>query len=606
MFDSMPGVRAVEIEDIDSVSTFGAPRAKTEAIHSLQHSASPRVRVPALARRQYVRRAQLAASARMVEKDRRLRGFIFLRWLKRDKEVEVGLFASVDAPQELVVIKKLISLPRYHQAADRFRAMAPEIELCSLVDPLVQRLLPLDQTMTPFVQMHAFQVHDRSHWSEKYKSFNTTLFYKYYNGGTLYEFIFKHMQAERQVPEGFIWHVIAQIGRALSFLHTGNSPSPAYNVLHQRHIADPGSQLNKSHGIPGWKPICHSDGHVGNIWLHYPSDEEKRMDPQLEGFSDFLPQIILGDFGLAFQADNDDIDMLCRTQNPDLPEPETLRDKADLGSNIKQLMLADEPVAHRWNQHRERRVGRYGYHSPLLHPRLSRYSQELQDCLQRFEVLINLVESEQWYQLLPGTKKRDWENYPDNDFVYGTMIAMADKFVHQYIGSEDEQSVRWTQPANAYMPHRCPDQKREPGHFRADWKAVHENLQATIQCKFAAYAPGSVEVCLAEIAGGTPGRELGRVEYKGERPPPPPPPPPAATDNRPPSSHGPDSLPSYKSSEPEEDVVGARRATLVQPRETPRPGLPTVPEPSQPAPHQKRKTYENEVFVRRCREKGLM
>ncbi|KXX79497.1 hypothetical protein MMYC01_205205 [Madurella mycetomatis] len=68
-------------------------------------------------------------------------------------------------------------------------------------------------------------------------------------------------------------------------------------------------------------------------------DEEKTKDPQLEKSTDSLPQVVLGDFGLAFEAHNDPVGWLYRKQNPGLPEPETLKDKADFGVNLKQLKL---------------------------------------------------------------------------------------------------------------------------------------------------------------------------------------------------------------------------------------------------------------------------
>lgn len=204
--------------------------------------------------------------------------------------------------------------------------------------------------------------------------------------------------------------------------------SPVYNVMNQADIGVPGKLVNKAEdkALSGWKPICHMDGHLANIWLHYPSDEEKAADPNLDGFTDSLPQVILGDFGLALEEHNDRLDWLGRDKNPDLPEAETLRDKADLSRTVKQLLLAAVPE-HEKHPFGERRPARLGFHSPLIHPvPLAHYSQELVDSVRRFETLTTMADSAHWYTNLDKSRPADWATFPPNDWVYGTLLAMAD------------------------------------------------------------------------------------------------------------------------------------------------------------------------------------
>ncbi|KAJ4302463.1 hypothetical protein N0V88_002607 [Collariella sp. IMI 366227] len=181
--------------------------------------------------------------------------------------------------------------------SDAADPIAPELELNSLStdDQLVQRQLPLflNAIPTPFVQTNAIQLHYRSTRRRKWKDMNATVFYEYYKGGRLFDVISAHEQFQLPVPLGFIWHVITQLGRALA----------------------------------------------GNVWLHYPTEEEKKANPELWYFGNELPQIILGDFGFGLQAEYERKDQFCKATNPGLQEAETLRDKSFFATNIVDLML---------------------------------------------------------------------------------------------------------------------------------------------------------------------------------------------------------------------------------------------------------------------------
>lgn len=233
----------------------------------------------------------------------RRQGFVLVHWIQAPGDGlpnagSVGVFASIDCPQELVIIKKLPRITRRALLHDRWKPVPAEIEQSSLdpKDPAVQRQPPLyheNAGLTPFPQLHAFQIHKQTPGSEPSKpEEDVTLFYKYYNGGTLKSFIAKHAKAGKQVPEGFIWHVIAQLCRGVSWLHTGHIPSRDENLGR----GDPSHPPKPP--PDAWEPICHHDMHTDNILLHFPTDEEKLADPRLEQFTDYLPQVIIADFGL--------------------------------------------------------------------------------------------------------------------------------------------------------------------------------------------------------------------------------------------------------------------------------------------------------------------
>ena len=529
-------------------------------------------------------------------------GFMFLRWLQHDlkqhPDASVGLFASVDRPQELVAIKKLTTVTRSKLAAAEANPMPAEIEQCTLseADPHVQRRLPLshgNMESTPFPQLHAFQVHhsgsmapedeEQSETGRPYHDADVTLIYKYYNGGTLHNLKRAYEKAGKKVPEGFIWHMISQVGRALSWMHTGHIPSPDYNLANQHDIGAVGKTVNLAVKDPGWDPICHMDMHANNIWLHYPSDEEKKADPRLARFTDELPQIIVGDFGFSFQASNDRGDMLCLTDNPGIPEPETIMDKMNLGIHLWTLLKIQVSEDERDKALEKRHAGptrfeRTDYYD-LSEWMRHNYSKDLENCWERFPTLVALDHSREWFQRLLETTVHDWSHFPRNDFTCGTMIAMADRYLASYVGSGKEESVRWTQPSNSHMPYHSIH--RLPKHHRWDWGKVDGHLDKTVASDLEILNRNCLRIRQAHILGaGTPEKELGQVEFDNpsaakpsqrpkdpkkdlKAPGPPQPGPQIPKVQSQASTAGPDDLPDYESEE--ETAAGqaqAYRATV--------------------------------------------
>ncbi|KAK4039894.1 hypothetical protein C8A01DRAFT_46713 [Parachaetomium inaequale] len=553
------------------------------------------LRVPEIPERQHLVDDKENESSQYLQA--RPKGFIFLHWYQNDThplscaKARVGLFASVDRPQELVVIKKLPQIPYRKQAADEDLPMPPEIEQCTLStqDPAVRRQLPLyhkNMGLTPFPQLHAFQVHKRvlGRLAGNYDARDdVTVIYKWYNGGTLYDFIISHHKAGRQVPEGFIWHVLAEIGRAISWLHTGHIPSRNYNVDHQNEVGQPGSTVDQASSVPGWQPICHQDLHSCNIFLHYPTDEERKADPRLNRFTDSLPQIIVGDFGLSFQHRYDRAKFLCDMgKRRGMPEPSTWLDKANIGGTLLRLVNphydpreSDISLFSRWDEHLLDPV--YQYSTPDVW--MNKYSQDIVACWQKFKTLAPMAEFIwNWENALESSTAENWETFPSNNFVFGTMIAMADRYLDSYVHSGKQESVRWTQPSNAYMPYHS--MLREPKHHRRDWAKVKGELKRETKVRFSNFRRRCVRIRQAHIVGaGTPERELDQVRPKYPK-----------------KIPAPDDLPDYSDVE-----AGARRATV-------RPVRPDwVRNASPPIPEEirRREQYMDDWYERKCRELGL-
>ncbi|KAK0629469.1 hypothetical protein B0T17DRAFT_634275 [Bombardia bombarda] len=209
--------------------------------------------------------------------NQRPKGFVLVNQLSHSK---TGLFVTVDqlhgdGSHEFVVVKKITDgVETSTGIGDEGNwghdthpgTLSPDILVTTLNDPLAIRAgtrLPTD--MAVFAETHAAQVHNFD--PSDATQMDATLFLKYYNGGTISDFVKKHVKAGEAVPETFIWHFVAQVGKAYSWLHA--------------------------------RGIAHLNGHEDNFFLHYPTDEEKAQDPRMAQFDNIFPQIVMGGFGSA-------------------------------------------------------------------------------------------------------------------------------------------------------------------------------------------------------------------------------------------------------------------------------------------------------------------
>ncbi|KAI0910345.1 hypothetical protein F4823DRAFT_561977 [Ustulina deusta] len=105
-----------------------------------------------------------------------------------------------------------------------------------------------------------------------------SLYFDYYNGGTLGQLEEQYISRQLPIPEHFIWHVFLTLIEAVRYLHTGCLPG----------------EDNEPHG---WVPIHHRDIAPNNIFLHYAERPASEVAPP-EGFqTNAFPEIVLGGFG---------------------------------------------------------------------------------------------------------------------------------------------------------------------------------------------------------------------------------------------------------------------------------------------------------------------
>ncbi|KAK4200897.1 hypothetical protein QBC40DRAFT_325475 [Triangularia verruculosa] len=446
------------------------------------------------------------------------------------------LFYSIDKPRELLVIKQVAGNVMFRNSTNR-QGLIPEIEYMNLEDPETYRVLQHDPILCPVSEMYAIQIHslgtrfptEPGAW---YGDAEYTLFMKYYNGGELIDLITQHQKGRQledggfmgpeKVPEAFIWHYIAQIGRAYAYLHTGHVNSPEHNIKKKNHL----NRELKHPTLDTWTPIAHNDGHLSNIWLHYPSAEQKKDDPRLKVFDEKFPQIVLADFGQAHDVAHDPLDDY---RAKDVPDAATWYDKMNFGFGLKMLLLAFDPNVIDTGPDRECIFNMLADENKnkkegVKHARVAtcpittrKYSIELCKIAAAFEDMMDFAyEGSQIHTTAPfyhnyanndvWVREKRWENWPSNDWLYGWVIAMADHKLEEHRKTQEEKKkpipVMWTKGITTTVPYRAYGPQRWPFTATEDFQYIHMSLVAMRVALFPQWPPGSVEIKSMRPRGG--------------------------------------------------------------------------------------------------------
>ena len=363
-------------------------------------------------------------------------GFQFREWYLR---YTVAYYKSVDDPEERIIVKRVKDFsPRYQVASDP--RVPAEIEISTFRDgmlwpggngSMVTSPLPKKPLMV-FAELLDFKLHADG---APPSAGDATLFFKMYNRGALYDAAICRLKKGRHLPEFFLWHFIAQIGRALAYLHTGMIIPPA-DADGRTPPAIPPAADNNNAGR--WDPIAHNDAHCGNVFVHVPSEREKADNPYLAAFDDDLPQLVLGDFGRAFRASRDDPrkNYLATRSRPDIPQRETWLDKAFFGRTLAMLIFAEGGWDYSTHVNNIVRM----MEGAGVFDRSDIYSEELMLVLDRFKDLVFFLAVDRGKQFVPRFRdyapyhpeavRREW---PVNEWLYGEdVIGLADRKVWEY------------------------------------------------------------------------------------------------------------------------------------------------------------------------------
>ncbi|CAP60974.1 uncharacterized protein PODANS_2_13740 [Podospora anserina S mat+] len=456
---------------------------------------------PEVAEREAYKNESPVTNKSLIWLQARPKGFVLIRWFTLPKYVTkngvmVGLFHSMDKPEEQVVIKQMYA-----------------------------------------VQIHDYGTRPDNDIKNWHGDSQSTMFMKYYNGGSLWELLENYKKgrlsknSERtgaeDVPEEFIWHFIAQVGRAYAYLHTGHVKSPEENLRNNNHLKPD----LKHPTLKDWVSIGHNDGHLHNIWLHYPSAEEKQKDPRLENFNACFPQIHLADFGLACDVKHD-VHGEYKARLKKLPEPGTWFDKMYFCVMLKTLLTISEKRIKAWGLGRElafhvaerEQAGdeiKFPFTKLATSKKLrAKYSGELLDLVGKFEDMFDFAAEEYdntadmkeatcaWWTEFTQTKKvqreRRWEEWPSNDWLYGHVIALADYKLDQHRRAKDKRDrpVMWTMGIRGGMPYRAYDPQRWPFTATQDFQQAHMALAAIRVHTFPFWPSRSAVIMVMEARGG--------------------------------------------------------------------------------------------------------
>ncbi|KAJ4380396.1 hypothetical protein N0V85_008763 [Neurospora sp. IMI 360204] len=428
---------------------------------------------------------------------------VFVNWLKKydlnaTTGVSVGLWRTVGPDPMLVVVKRIKGwkgrwLPNGYQQRTPLAGEVPgEVAYNNLPDPMGRTLkfsFLYHPHLTCLPQTHAFQLNN---WPEE----NVTHFGKFYNGGQVEYLIDRYKDQAKPIPEAMIWHVIAQVGRAYKFVHTGRTmPEKTQERGSVRGPPRRGREerewmAREEARAKDWVPTAHCDGHSANIWLHFATQYERENDREncLEQFDDCFPQVTLGDFGLAVNRESNNSFCLMAEECPDLPDRESWKDKAEFGLTLHHMLLAGrrelpkftmqaipEDWAEIWAEYLD-----------------ANYSKTLIDVVKRFSHVAHLCDKNR-HGVIPFARlmEMDYNRWkdgfrlllaPSNEWFHHAMIDLADKEVDERRRSRDGvDSVRWaTGQRMSTMPYQVPNRTKYSRKIKCPGAQRPEDYQIAI------------------------------------------------------------------------------------------------------------------------------
>ncbi|KAI1648043.1 uncharacterized protein F4817DRAFT_315283 [Daldinia loculata] len=249
-----------------------------------------------------------------------------------------------------------------------------------------------------------------------------SLYFAYYNGGNLEQFMDRYFQLLLPIPEHFIWLVAERLAQAIRFFQFGTPPGG-------------------HHEQEDWEFISHRDLFPNNILIHYHGRRPGRQ-PNAGQETNAFPQIVVGDFGEA-NMENDDDDII---SNGVL---------YFMGEVLRRMVQTHIPYGHAESD-LDRPNGRpmNTVNSHIFAPYVP-YSDELIEMLTHFEfpgsqngaMITDTMQDPQ------GNTVPLSNSVPTAEWVVNTMLPLARRKVRRYRGFGnqprgyfDALDVSWTRP----------------------------------------------------------------------------------------------------------------------------------------------------------------
>ncbi|KAI0117144.1 hypothetical protein F4814DRAFT_459363 [Daldinia grandis] len=278
-----------------------------------------------------------------------------------------------------------------------------------------------------------------------------SLYFRFYNGGSLDQLLEKYFERLIPVPEHFIWLVAERLLQALRFFQFGLPPGSNYDS-------------------EDWEFISHRDLFPANIFIHYHSRRPGRL-PIAGRETNAFPQIVIGDFGEAnMENDGDDIISSGVLADGIVHKWEDMDVKAKL-TNILVRYFMGEILRRMVQTHIPYDAGESDLDRPNGRPMstinnhiaapYTPYSDELLDMLANFEI----PGGENGALITETIEDGDGNDVPLSDYVpeiewlVETMLPLARRKVRRYRGIRnrpagyfDALDVSWTRPKR-FMPY---------------------------------------------------------------------------------------------------------------------------------------------------------
>ena len=385
-------------------------------------------------------------------------GFLLLKWLKLSNLVQVGQIRSLQdelqaKPEHIDTVLKRTWDDHQRHSGIHFH-LQTEVAINSMDDRIVERRVPTEELAErePLSKYVFPQTHALQHFDD-----HAVLYGKYYNGGNIWDMARWFHRNGRVVPEVFIWHFIAQMGRAFSWLHFGQHTNPFEKSFIE--------------GNEDWKPLAHMDAHPANYMLHFPTPEELAAanDPVLAELCSYgLPQIVLADFGEMIQIERDarkdefknKMDTAIEFQlfqeyyegGAFAEDWETWKDRAYFAYMLFLLTGADMGPNGRLTDDKENWDGEIASFPKISDSAVAErlrdkgYSEDLIEVLRQLEYLAPLAYQDQrfilvrkkrsWWKIFEDAaadeERTPWKWWPTFPYFYSEMVQLADRKVAEF------------------------------------------------------------------------------------------------------------------------------------------------------------------------------
>ncbi|KAK5651722.1 hypothetical protein OQA88_11791 [Cercophora sp. LCS_1] len=303
----------------------------------------------------------------------------------------------------------------------RSAAPPPQLQFCTLDDPLVQHRLP--ETIPAFPGVYAFTRDapdpDGSRYWKVYSAAHTH---------SLNALIHHRVSQGNRFSEPEIWDVIAQLGRAYAYLHTGVIISPS------------GERRRRQQPAEKWEAISHGAGRAQNVFVELVPKGECEVNKSKW-------RVVLGDWSQVSRPAHD----VCKELGTCLEEHVTFVDKMFLGVLIGQLVygraVEDGFFGPDFFGAREG----FRWEALVVDGAVEGYSEELVGVAKRFGDLLRRSHTADvsgfvvWLRGLDEEERR--AVVPRDGWVYGEMIDLADRMCERARGdgvlAEEEDDGFW-------------------------------------------------------------------------------------------------------------------------------------------------------------------